>query len=131
MTSNLQLRSILALALMIAGRDADAVSECRRILELDENYYLGHFYLSFAYVQLGKRRSACFRRKGLFAGALGTSRAPDTLPGCSSSLATRAARRQCWRHWETARHPELRSVSFTTIYLLGNRTGCRLGREGN
>jgi len=50
----LQLRSILAVALMIRGRDADAVSECRRILELDGNYHLAHFYLSLAYVQLGQ-----------------------------------------------------------------------------
>ncbi|HYL36061.1 MAG TPA: protein kinase [Bryobacteraceae bacterium] len=55
---NLQLRSILALARMIAGRDADAAGECRRILELDENYHLGHFYLSLALLQLGKIEEA-------------------------------------------------------------------------
>jgi TolB-like protein/Tfp pilus assembly protein PilF/predicted Ser/Thr protein kinase len=55
---NLQLRSILALALMMAARDRDAVSECRHILELDENYYPGHFYLSLAYGQLGETEEA-------------------------------------------------------------------------
>lgn len=55
---NLQLRSILALALMISGRDADAAGECRHILELDENYHLGHFYLSLALVQQGKIEEA-------------------------------------------------------------------------
>jgi TolB-like protein/Tfp pilus assembly protein PilF/predicted Ser/Thr protein kinase len=55
---NLQLRSILALEMMIAGRAADAAGECRRILELDENYYLGHFYLSLAYGQLGQIEKA-------------------------------------------------------------------------
>ena len=55
---NLQLRSILALALMISGRDRDAAGECRHILELDENYHLGHFYLSLALVQQGKIEEA-------------------------------------------------------------------------
>jgi len=55
---NLQLRSILALALMIAGRAGDAASECRRILELDEDYHLGHLYLSLAYLQLGEVEEA-------------------------------------------------------------------------
>jgi len=55
---NLMLRSILALALMITGRDADAAAECRRILELDENYHLGHYYLSLAYAQLGQIEKA-------------------------------------------------------------------------
>jgi eukaryotic-like serine/threonine-protein kinase len=55
---NLQLRSILALALMITGRGADAAGECRHILELDENYHLGHFYLSLAYGQLGQIEKA-------------------------------------------------------------------------
>ncbi len=55
---NLQLRSILAVALMTAGRDADAAGECRRILELDENYHLGHLYLSRAYMQLGQIEKA-------------------------------------------------------------------------
>ncbi len=55
---NLSLRSQYAFALMGAGRDADAVSECRRILELDENYYLGHFYLSLAHVQRGDIQEA-------------------------------------------------------------------------
>ena len=50
---NLSLRSQFAFALMVAGSDADAASECRRILELDENYHLGHFYLSLTYVQRG------------------------------------------------------------------------------
>ena len=55
---NLMLRSILALALMTTGRDADAAGECRRILELDENYHLGHFYLSLAYLQQGQIEKA-------------------------------------------------------------------------
>ena len=55
---NLQLRSLLAFALMAAGRDADAASECRRVLELDQNYRLGHFCLSLAYAQLGKIEEA-------------------------------------------------------------------------
>ena len=55
---NLQLRSILTLALMIAGRAGDAASECRRILELDENYHLGHLYLSLAHMQLGEIEEA-------------------------------------------------------------------------
>ena len=55
---NLQLRSILALAMMAHGRYADAARECQRILELDENYHLGHFYLSLALVQLGKIEEA-------------------------------------------------------------------------
>jgi eukaryotic-like serine/threonine-protein kinase len=55
---NLQLRSILAVALMISGRDADAAGECRRILELDENYHLGHFYLSLALLPLGRIEEA-------------------------------------------------------------------------
>lgn len=55
---NLQLRSIFSLALMIAGRGAAAADECRRILELDENYHLGHFYLSFACLQQGQIEKA-------------------------------------------------------------------------
>ena len=55
---NLQLRSILALALMITGRDADAARECRNILELDEDYHLAHLYLSLAYLQLGQIEKA-------------------------------------------------------------------------
>lgn len=55
---NVQLRSILALALMLTGRDADAAGECRRILELDENYHLGHFYLSLVYMQQGQIEKA-------------------------------------------------------------------------
>jgi serine/threonine-protein kinase len=55
---NLQLRSLLAFALMAAGREADAAGECRRVLELDANYRLGHFCLSLAYAQLGKIEEA-------------------------------------------------------------------------
>ncbi len=55
---NLQLRSLLAFALMAAGRHADAASECRRVLELDPNYRLGQFCLSLAYAQLGKIEEA-------------------------------------------------------------------------
>ena len=55
---NLQLRSLLAFALMAAGRHADAAGECRRVLELDPNYRLGQFCLSLAYAQLGKIEEA-------------------------------------------------------------------------
>ncbi len=55
---NLQLRSLLAFALMAADRAADAASECRRVLELDANYRLGQFCLSLAYAQLGKIEEA-------------------------------------------------------------------------
>jgi len=55
---NLQLRSILALGLMANGRDRDAARECRRVLELDENFHPGHFYLSLAFVQQGKIEEA-------------------------------------------------------------------------
>ncbi len=55
---NLQLRSIFAVVLMVRGRDADAARECRRILELDDNYHLAHFYLSLATLQLGEMEAA-------------------------------------------------------------------------
>src|SRR5262249_8395985 len=48
---NLMLRSILAFALMAVGRHADAATECRRILELNENFQPGHFYLSLSYLE--------------------------------------------------------------------------------
>ena len=68
---NLQLRSFSRFALMVADRDADAASECRRILELDANYHLGHFYLSLAYVQLGKIEEALASAEKRIPGALG------------------------------------------------------------
>lgn len=55
---NVQLRSILALALMMLGRNAESARECRRILELDENYHLAHFYLALALQQLGQADQA-------------------------------------------------------------------------
>lgn len=50
---NLTLRSILSLVLMAAGKVADAARECRRILELDQNFHPAHFYLSLTYMQRG------------------------------------------------------------------------------
>ena len=55
---NLQLRSLLSFALMAGGKDADALSECRRILELNPNYHLGLFCQSLAYLQLGQINAA-------------------------------------------------------------------------
>ncbi len=55
---NLMLRSILAFALMVVGRHADAATECRRILELNENYHPGHFYLSLSYLERGDIQAA-------------------------------------------------------------------------
>jgi serine/threonine-protein kinase len=49
---NLTLRSMLAWALMIAGRIDEAASECRRILELNDRYSVGSF-------QLGLTQAAC------------------------------------------------------------------------
>jgi eukaryotic-like serine/threonine-protein kinase len=50
---NVTLRFMLALALTSSGRGADAIRECRRILELDETFYLAHFNLSLAFLQRG------------------------------------------------------------------------------
>ena len=55
---NLMLRSILAFALMAVGRHADAATECRRILELNENFQPGHFYLSLSYLERGNIQAA-------------------------------------------------------------------------
>jgi TolB-like protein/predicted Ser/Thr protein kinase len=55
---NTTLRFMLAVALMAAGRDTEAVRECRRILELDETFHLAHFGLSLACVQRGEMKEA-------------------------------------------------------------------------
>jgi tetratricopeptide (TPR) repeat protein len=55
---NLTLGSMYAVALMVAGRDADAARECRRILELDENHHMGHLYLSLTYLEQGNAKEA-------------------------------------------------------------------------
>jgi serine/threonine-protein kinase len=55
---NLTIRMMFSVALIAAGKAADAASECRRILELDENYYLGHHYLSLAYAEQGDIKDA-------------------------------------------------------------------------
>jgi tetratricopeptide (TPR) repeat protein len=49
---------MFSVALIAAGRTTDAAAECRRILELDENYYLGHLYLSLTYVEQGDIKDA-------------------------------------------------------------------------
>jgi tetratricopeptide (TPR) repeat protein len=55
---NLTIRSMFSVALIAAGRAAEAASECRRILELDENYHLGHLYLSLTYAGQGDIKEA-------------------------------------------------------------------------
>ena len=51
---NLYFRLSLERVLAIAGREADAVAECRRILELDSNSYLASFHLSLLEVNSGR-----------------------------------------------------------------------------
>jgi serine/threonine-protein kinase len=51
---NLHARIALEFALLVAGRASDAARECRRIMELDENHYMGYFLLSIFYTQQGK-----------------------------------------------------------------------------
>jgi Tfp pilus assembly protein PilF len=55
---NLMLRSILASVLLMVERPADAATECRRILELNENFQPAHFYLSLSYLERGDIQSA-------------------------------------------------------------------------
>jgi serine/threonine-protein kinase len=59
---NLQLRTVLASAYLIAGRYAEAASACRSVLEIDESYHVAHFNLS----------NICFAR-GDLAGALASA----------------------------------------------------------
>jgi eukaryotic-like serine/threonine-protein kinase len=51
---NLHAHIALEFALLVAGRASDASRECGRILELDENHYMGYFLLSIFYAQRGK-----------------------------------------------------------------------------
>jgi len=44
---NLLLRAHLAWGLWSSGRDADALAELRRVLELDQRYWLAHIFVSF------------------------------------------------------------------------------------
>jgi eukaryotic-like serine/threonine-protein kinase len=55
---NLQLRSLLGVALMAANRHADAASQFRRVLDLNDNFHLAQLYLSQACVQLGELDNA-------------------------------------------------------------------------
>ena len=73
---NLTFRSMLAWALMITGRDVEAASECRHILELDEKNNLGHFYLSLISVQRGEIREALASAEKAY------SAAPWVRAGC-------------------------------------------------
>ena len=55
---NLLFRAIFAGCLLCVGRDADAATETQRILELDENYYMGHSILSAVQYQRGELAEA-------------------------------------------------------------------------
>ena len=55
---NLYFRSTLAWSLLMGDREADAATESRRSLELDENYYMAYFTLSFIHSQQGNLEAA-------------------------------------------------------------------------
>src|SRR5262249_28275348 len=78
---NLMLRSILAFALMVVGRHADAATECRRILELNENFPPGHFYLSLSYLEQGDIQAALAHAEKAYALAPWTRASNGYLAG--------------------------------------------------
>ncbi len=51
---NLHARIPLEFAFLVAGRDADVIKECLRILELDEHHYMAYFPLSIFHAQQGR-----------------------------------------------------------------------------
>jgi tetratricopeptide (TPR) repeat protein len=123
----------IADALSARARQGDHASrsEAGHILELDENYHLGHFYLSLALVQQGKIEEALASAEkayslapwargstGFVAGLLKLSGDTGRAEAVLENLGEGTAR-------SSARFHSLPS------YLLANRTGCRLGRKGN
>jgi tetratricopeptide (TPR) repeat protein len=55
---NLHARIPLEFAFLVAGRDADVIKECLRILELDEHHYMAYFPLSIFHAQQGRLEEA-------------------------------------------------------------------------